>query len=150
GRCLLSGDVVLRWNDIVLAASRATTQDGFFLTRSLAMVHGAVYDAVNSVERTYTPYLVDYLAPPDTSEDAAAATAAHDVAVQIYPSQRVGLDANLAVDLAAIPDGPAKDQGIALGQYVATAMLDFRRDDGSDRVVTYEGSTEPGRWRPTP
>jgi hypothetical protein len=149
-RCLLSGDVVLEWNSLVLDAARATSADPLVVTRSLAMVHGAVYDAVNNIERTHTPYLVDHPVGPDTSEEAAAATAAHRVAVQLYPSQRDTLDAAFHADLAAIPDGPAKRQGVALGAYVATAMLDWRRHDGSDRVVEYLGGTEPGQWRPTP
>ncbi|HEV3260597.1 MAG TPA: vanadium-dependent haloperoxidase [Gemmataceae bacterium] len=149
-RCLLSADVVIEWNSLVLDAARATSADPLVLTRGLAMVHGAIYDAVNNIEQTNTPYLVDHPVSPDTSEEAAAATAGYRVAVQVFPSQRDTLHAAWRADLAAIENGPAKRQGIALGNYVANVMLDWRSHDGSDLVVEYPGGTEPGQWRPTP
>jgi hypothetical protein len=114
------------------------------------MVHGAVFDAVNGIERDYAPYLVQRHAPRWASEEAAAAVAAHDVLVGLMPAQQATLDAALASSLAAVPDGRAEDAGVAYGKLVADRMLAERTDDGSTDVVTYIPGTGPDDWQPTP
>jgi hypothetical protein len=114
------------------------------------MVHGAVFDAVNGIERGYAPYLVEQHTARWASAEAAAATAAHDVLVGLLPAQQATLDAALASSLAAVADGRAEDAGVAFGKLVAQAMLAERADDGSTDVVVYVPGTEPDDWQPTP
>ena len=78
----------------------------------LAMVHGAVYDAVNAIDKGYDPYLVSPRAKRSYSKDAAAATAAYTVLVSIVPTQQSALKPLYDASLAAIPDGAAKTGGI--------------------------------------
>ena len=125
----------------------------------MAMVQGAVYDAVNSIDGSHEPYL-DGLEPadPGASLDAAVATAAHHVLVglgiapvpPLPQAVRDRLDALYAESLAAIVDGPAKDDGIAAGAAAAAAMLAERTGDGRYVPHTFPVGTEPGQWRPVP
>jgi hypothetical protein len=157
-RCLLTGfDVVYYWNQVAIEATRIdhgadAPQLQFGPTRAsraLAMVSGAVFDAVNSIDRSYTPYLVSVDAPPDASLEAAAAFAAHDTLVALYPYQQDSFDVALARSLVGIPDVPAAE-GAAVGQYVAQSMLDARANDGSDATMDYQYGQYPGQWRADP
>jgi PAP2 superfamily len=117
----------------------------------LAMVHGAVYDAVNAIDRGYQPYLV---APPARrwySKDAAAAAAAHRVLVNLVPAQQPTLDAAYAASLAAIAPGRARDGGVAVGEATAAAMLAARANDGRFGPFRFPLAVNPppGDWRPT-
>jgi hypothetical protein len=129
----------------------------------LAMVQGAVYDAVNAIAGGYQPYLPDL--PPasrSASQDAAVATAAHHVLVGLgigpVPALpqvvRDRLDALYAAALASIPAGDAKTEGVAAGAAAATAMLEARTNDGRFAVsatggpLLWQVGTEPGEWRP--
>ena len=125
----------------------------------LAMVQGAVYDAVNAIVGGYQPYLPDL--PPasrSASQDAAVATAAHDVLVglgiaPVPPLPQVvrdRLDALYTAALAGIPDGDAKTEGVAAGAAAAAAMLEARTNDGRFVPLLWQVGTEPGEWRPTP
>lgn len=143
-------DEVITWNNVTLSAIRATSAPPPRASRALGMVHAAVFDAVNSVDRLYTPYAADITAPVGTSREAAAAQAAHDVLVSAFPSQAGVFGAALANSLSAIPDGPAKTQGIAIGQACGTQILTLRANDGSAANVPYTPGTLPGQWRPTP
>lgn len=125
----------------------------------LAMVQGAVYDAVNSIVGGYQPYLPDLPpASPSASQEAAVATAAHDVLVglgiaPVPPLPQVvldRLDALYAAALAAIPDGDAKTDGVAAGAAAAAAMLEARTNDGRFVPFPWQVGTKPGEWRPTP
>src|SRR5438132_14398282 len=91
-RVLLSGDMVLRWNSAVLAAVRTAGQSPVGASRTMAIVQGAVYDAVNSIDQSHTPYLAIIPAPSGASEEAAAAQAAHDALVGLFPAQAPVLD----------------------------------------------------------
>ena len=114
------------------------------------MLHIAVFDAVNSIERTFTPYFIKVRASRGASQQAAAAQAAHDVLVALYPPQQDLLDAALAESLAGLPPDKC-DQGSAVGQAVASAILDWRRTDGWDATPpSYVLPPEPGFWQPTP
>jgi hypothetical protein len=149
-RTLMAADTVLEWNEVAVEATRVARLSPNAQTRALAMVHGAVFDAVNGIEQGYTPYLVQRHAPIWASEEAAAAVAAHGVLVSLLPAQQATLDAALASSLAAVPDGPAEDAGVAFGKLVADRMLAERADDGSTDVVTYVPGTGPDDWQPTP
>jgi hypothetical protein len=125
----------------------------------LAMVQGAVYDAVNAIDGGYQPYLPGLPpAPRWASQEAAVATAAHHVLVGLgippvppLPQEiRDRLDALYAATLAAIPDGPAKDEGVSAGAAAAAAMLAARTNDGRYVPSSFPVGTNPGEWRPTP
>jgi hypothetical protein len=146
----MSADTVLQWNEVAVEATRVARLSPNAQTRALAMVHGAVFDAVNGIEGGFAPYLVQRHAPRWASEEAAAAVAAHNVLVNLLPAQQASLDAALASSLAAVPDGRSEDAGVAYGKLVADRMLAERADDGSTDVVTYVPGTGPDDWQPTP
>ena len=143
-------DVVLFWNDVALGAVKAERTPPPLAARNLAMVHVAVYDAVNAVDRTHCPYHVDAVPPAGTDTRAAAAGAAHRVLVDLYPRYVRGLDAALRDSLAAVPDGAGRSEGLALGRFVADMVLCWRRCDGAMRQSSYSPRPGAGLWRPTP
>lgn len=163
-RTLRYGDVILDWNASLLNAIRdwtALSDDPYpnrivpseppLAARNLAIVHAAMYDAVNAIERTHQPYYVDLVAPEGASPVAAAAAAAHRVAASLYdaPDERAVFAATLFDALATVPEGPAETLGIAVGQQVADAILAWRSSDGANAVVPYTPGTEPGDWNRT-
>ena len=117
----------------------------------MAMVHAAIHDAVNAIDRRYEPYTSDVSAP-GASVDAAVAAAAHDVLVALSPSRTAITDAEYAAALAEIPDGPAKVAGISIGQLCAAETLDRRATDGlADAALpVYVPSGAPGDYDFTP
>ncbi len=124
-------------------------------SRAMAIVHIAVFDAVNAIGGEYRGYTDLPRAPRGTSMEAAVAQAAHDTLVALYPSQAPVGDAVLADDLAVIRDGPAKAQGIRLGQRAAALILALRAHDGSlytePRIGTdFITGDAPGQWRQDP
>jgi membrane-associated phospholipid phosphatase len=100
-------------------------------TRSYAILHAAVYDAVVSITHADPPYMFDVTADRHARPDAAADQAAHDVLSNLYPSEKPAVDAVLAGQLAALPSGPATDSGVKVGHLTAALMLGLRADDGS-------------------
>jgi hypothetical protein len=120
----------------------------------LAMVHGAVYDAVNAIDGGYTPYLVSPDATPFDSQDAAAATAAYYVLKSILPLQVGTLttmyNTDPAIDPLVTPDSPAKAGGIAAGIAAANAMIARRTGDGRFGAPGFPvpAVPGPGQWRP--
>lgn len=120
-------------------------------SRGAAMVHGAIYDAVNAIAgRPYQPYLTAPAADGSESVDAAVAAAAYQVLDAIFPDQHDALTARYDESLAAIRDGRAKRRGIEVGAQAAAAMIDARHGDGVFGPQTFPVGTEPGQWRPTP
>ncbi len=115
----------------------------------LAMVHTAMFDAVNSIERRYQPYLVQLPADPTTSKDAAAAAAAATVLATIDEKTAGDMKRALAAYLASIPDGVPKSDGINLGESVAAKLLEARAHDGSSAPDAYRPRTSPGVYVPT-
>jgi hypothetical protein len=148
-----SPDQVIQWNRILLGILRTPGAQPATVhpTRSMAILHAAVYDAVNAIAKTNAPYLVDLGAPRHASEPAAAAAAAHAVLVRLYPAQAAALDADLAVSLSQVPDGRAKDQGIRVGEGAAAAILTVRSDDGSAATpIPFVPGTNRGDYQLTP
>jgi len=145
-------DVVLDWN--AHAAQAIVTVGHQVPPRAmirLAMVHLAIYDAVNAVEGApFEGYASVPTVDLPASAEAAAATAAHHVLVALFPEQSSDLDVKYAASLAALPDDVAKANGIAVGEQAATAILDARSQDGRDATVTYVPGSGPGVWVPTP
>ena len=151
-------DVVTEWNGymqntVVMNLTTAPSNPNL-QTRWGAIVQLAVFEAVNSITGDYVPYLGTITAPPGASAEAAAAVAAHHTLVALrsnLPATVLAdLDGKLAASLAAITDGQAKTDGIAVGEAAAAAMLAERADDGSSDPMPYTPGTGPGVWRPFP
>jgi len=117
--------------------------------RMMGMVHAAMFDAVNSIERRYRPYLVQLPADPTTSKEAAAAAAAAAVLATVDAKTAGEMKAALATYLRSIPDGTAKSDGVKLGEAVAAKVAAARANDGSDAPDAYRPRTSPGVYVPT-
>ena len=145
---------VVEWNRTLLVIVRTPGAQSptVHSTRSFALLHAAVYDAINNIARHFTPYLIRLAdVPPDSSQVAAADLAAHDVLLSLYPAFQATLDAELQQDLAKVPDGKSKNDGIAVGQTVAAQILAFRTNDGSGATSPpFKSTNVPGFYRPTP
>jgi hypothetical protein len=154
------GDSVTDWNATAAAALQspgtaipAGAGQGAASTVHMAMVHGAIYDAVNAIAGGHQPFASSPVAEPWYSQDAAVAAAARHVLVNGglgVPSARLPLiEAAYQATLLPIPDGPAKAGGIATGVIAATDMLAARAGDGRFGALTFTVGTLPGAWRPT-
>jgi PAP2 superfamily len=145
-----NADVVTDWNNAALDAIRAGHTAPPIASRSLAILHVSIYDAVNGIARTHEPYLVPSGVPASASREAAASTAAHGALVNLFPAAAANFDALHAAILAGIPDSPHKAAGIVWGEFVANQILAARANDGSSAVVPPPGGSGPGVWVPTP
>jgi hypothetical protein len=145
---------VIEWNRTLLVIVRipGAQPPTIHSTRSFAMLHTAIFDAVNAIDRTYIPYAVKLSHVPRTASIPAAANeAAHDVLASLYPAFASTLDAELQQDLDAIPDSHNKSEGIAVGEAVATAILALRGDDGSAATPPpFIPTNQPGSYQLTP
>lgn len=142
-------DVIMDWNakaDAIAAEKKLlpSTQ-----ARTMSMVHIAMFEAVNAIDRRYTPYRLDLSADRATSREAAAATAAFSILAGIYPDQKATLISALAESLAGIPDTEGKAKGVELGNAAAAGIVALRANDGSDARETYRPLTRPGGYVPT-
>jgi hypothetical protein len=118
--------------------------------RTIAILHVAMFDAVNSIEPRYKPYKVQLPASPDTSKEAAAAAAAGAVLIKLAPDAAADVQSTLTSYLATLPDGEGKSKGIELGQKVAAQILEARASDGTSTPDAYRPKTKPGGYIPTP
>ena len=103
---LVRADVVTDWNNAALDAIRDGSTAPPIASRSLAISHVAIYDAVNGIARTHEPYLVPSAVQASASREAAASAAAHDTLVYLFPAAASSFDALYAAILAGIPNGP--------------------------------------------
>jgi hypothetical protein len=142
-------DVVTEWNEAALDAIRARNSPPPAAARNLAILHVAIYDAVNGIRRTHQSYRVRDRAPSGTSIEAAASTAARLALVALYPADRAAFETVDARFLSAIAAGPYRDRGIEWGTRVAREILAARANDGSSATAPFHGSGEAGQWRPT-
>ena len=147
-------DEVTSWNQMLFRAGLVGGTSPLVMTRVAAIVEAAVFDAVNGIDRRYTPIHVPPAAPAGASRDAAAAQAAYATLVQLYPAQKSVLDARLAVSLTSIgtrESSAAIANGTAWGQSVADAILAWRSTDGfTPPPPPFLGGVGVGVWRPTP
>jgi hypothetical protein len=145
---------VVQWNRTLLVIVRTPGAQSATVhpTRSFAIMHAAIYDAVNAIDRTHKPYLVRLTsASRFASEDAAAASAAHEVLVALYPNFQTLLDDQLQQSLASIQDGQNKAEGIATGKAVAGQILALRSNDGSSAPpIPFVFGSAPGDYQSTP
>ncbi len=145
-------NVILQWNRVLQDTIRTPGQQPatIFPVRSFAMMHGAMFDAVNSIDRTHTPYLIDVPGSPRASQEAAAAKAARDVLVSLYPTRESIFDAELAISLDGIPAYRVW-QGLRIGEAAAARMLEVRASDGWNvPPPPYVLPPTPGNWQPAP
>ena len=158
-------NVVLQWNRVLQQTISTPGQHPatIFQTRPYAMMHAAIFDAVNSIDGTYTPYLIEvprsgrasrddttifYIGP--SSREAAAAQAAHDVLVALYPTRATVFDTELANSLNGISPRQA-GEGIRVGQIVAARILAVRANDGWNVTPpSYVLPPTPGNWQLAP
>src|SRR5215813_3075515 len=143
---------VVQWNQTLLVIVRTPGAQPATIhpTRSFAIMHAAIYDAVNAIDGTHKAYLVRLGASHFASQEAAAATAAHEVLVKLYPSFQATLDAQLQQALAQLPSR-GKADGISIGNTVADRILALRSNDGSNAApIPYVFGNAPGDYQSTP
>jgi hypothetical protein len=147
-RADVASDVVLDWNAIMVTT--VSGQNPFGQARLAAITQLAVFEAVNSITGDFEPYTAPVAAPSGASAEAAAVAAAHGVLTFYVPLATATLDAARASSLAAIPDGVSKDDGIAVGQAAAGAMIAARTGDGSSPAQFFQpSSSDAGVWQTT-
>jgi hypothetical protein len=165
----LAREPVHRWNQIAIDATGldhtpvAPGEHRIFgeqlgpgrASRAMAIVHIAIFDAINAALGQYQSYTGLQSAPHPFSTAAAVAQAAHDTLVSLYPSQKTSFDQALADDLLRVSSGPLKDNGVSFGKQVAAAVLVSRVADGSETPelhlgIDYSTSNLPGHWRQDP
>jgi len=146
----VNADVVTEWNSAALDAIRIDRTPPPKASRDLAILHAAIYDAVNGIQRTHERYLIGGHVPASASGKAAASAAAHEVLVSLFPAQQATFDAAEQKALAGIPDSPQKKSGVAWGKSVAQQILAARANDGATGSVASPAGSGPGVWVPTP
>ena len=142
-------DAVTDWNVIALNAT-AVPPNSILQSRALAIVHGAIYDAVRAVDRKSSAYAVDVEAPAGTAVQAAVVAAAHGSLVRLAPAERSMLDSALNVSLSKIADGQGKTDGIALGGQIAEKIVALRTTDGAAAKVAFTPKPGAGLYQLTP
>ena len=146
-------NVITDWDEKALVTVAPMANLGgtnpYLAQRMMAMVHVAMFDTVNSIERRYKPYLVQLRADPSTSKEAAAAAAAAKVLASIDAKTANEMSGVLASYLTAVPDGVAKSDGVKIGEAVAARILEARLNDGCDAPDAYRPRTTPGVYVPT-
>ena len=149
-----STNPVIQWNKTLLTLLRTPGAQAptIHSTRSYALLHAAIYDAVNSIDGSYHAYRVHIEhVSPHASQDAAAAEAAHDVLVALYPAFQSTLDGQLDQSLEQVPDGPDKGEGISVGRAVAGAVIALRSNDGSGATpIPFVFDNGAGHYQSTP
>jgi hypothetical protein len=156
-----SADEVTDWNRVMLRAGLVASTSPLNMTRVAALVQVAVFDAVNGIERRFTPVHVAPAGPAGASRRAATAQAAYVILSKLYgaggvftPNQQATLDARRTAALVDIgyQDSPAAIAGgLACGQTVGDAIWGWRSTDGFNTLPpTFTGSATTGQWRPTP
>src|ERR1700737_2976747 len=147
----VAGNVVTDWDakavGIVQAGTAPPPPLGF---RTMAILHSAMFDAMNSIEPRYKPYKVRLAATPDTSKEAAAAAAAAAVLSKLFPDAAADVQSTLTTYLTTLPNGEAKSKGVKLGEEVAAKILEAREKDGASAPDAYRPKTKPGGYIPTP
>jgi hypothetical protein len=154
-------DAVTEWNlnaEKAILTNSTVSGNSVITARVYVLMHVAIFDAVNGIERRFTPYHVDVAAPRGASRRAAAIEAAYTTLVALFPSQKSTLDGELASSLAwhsaddeDSEDNESIDRGLAWGKQVASDILAWRSSDGFNTALPpVTGGLAPGQWRPTP
>jgi hypothetical protein len=138
-------NVITNWD----ARAVAMAAPGALGQREMAILHVAMFDAVNSIERRYRPYLTQLPTPTTTSPEATAAAAAAAVLTALHPDKAADIKSALFNELASIPDSGAKADGVKLGEQVAAKVLEARENDGASAPDAYRPRATPGIYVPT-
>jgi hypothetical protein len=144
-----SSDVIMDWNAKADAIGIEKQLVNVPNARGQAMLHLAMFEAVNAIERRYAPYKLNLIADRTASKEAAAAAAAYDILLNLYPDQKPGLDSTLAASLSGIAETDAKAKGIELGKKAAAGIIALRANDGIDAQESYRPQATPGVYVPT-
>jgi len=145
-------NVILQWNRVLMQTVATPGQHPATImpVRSYAIMHAAMFDAVNSIDGSYTPYLIEVPGTKQASKEAAAAQAAHDVLAALYPTRTAVFDAELRASFEGIRENRLR-QGIRVGQTVAQRILTARANDGWNITPpAYNLPPTPGNWQPVP
>jgi hypothetical protein len=144
-----AADAVTEWGAraVALGAERQVPNTRF--SRALAMMHVAMFEAVNAIDQRYRPYKLELERDTRASRDAAAGAAAHAILVSIFPDERPKLDQALQATLAGVADGEAEARGVELGKRAAAGIIALRTNDGSGTQESYRPYTAPGVYVPT-
>jgi hypothetical protein len=142
-------DVVTDWNQTAIEVMKTANVAGNPWTRSMAMMHVAMSDAVNTVQGRYTRFIATGPAAPGASAEVAASAAARETLLQLYPAQKAKIDEAYAQSLKSVPEGAARNSGVALGEQVAAAVFADRSNDATNVPDTYRPVATPGVWIPT-
>lgn len=143
-------DVILDWNGLAIDCIRNDNTAPTLSTRNLAILHTAIYDAVNSINPTHQPYQFQIVPPTNCSPEAAAVGAAYEVITFLYPSFAFWADELLDDYLVSAPATAALTNGLNFGGYIGLLMLDARSNDGANTEIPYIPSNLPGAWQRTP
>lgn len=143
-------DIVTDWNQTAVDEIRKLGLGPNPATRVLAITHIAGYEAVNTITGTHAPYRAALSVTRPASIEAAAASAYYSSLLLLFPGEKAALDVAFAKSLATVTDNDARKNGIQLGQAAAAAIFSERIGDGSSATAAYLGSTDAGKWRPTP
>jgi hypothetical protein len=142
-----AANTVTDWDAIAIGYTAMPAPSG---QREMAILHAAMFDAVNSIEHRYHPYQFQLPAPAGASPEAAAEAAAATVLKALHPEKTAEIDARLSRGLAGIAEGAGKTDGLALGTAVAQQLLQQRSNDGFAAADAYRPRTQPGVYVPTP
>jgi len=148
-----STDPVIAWNQALIGilSTPGAQPATIHATRNLAILHAAIYDAVDSIERTSRPYEISITAPRRADPTAAAAAAGYAVLSSLYPNQQEAIGGEFQSLLAQVPNGYHKYEGVRTGEAVADALLALRADDGSALPQpVFTPGTQPGDYQLTP
>lgn len=154
--CSIRADEITYWNQVFYKAALVDQTSPLVVLRQAAITEVSVFDAVNGIDRRYTPIHLREKGPRGACVAAAAIQAAYASLVRLYPDQKSTFDQKRAKSFAAIQGDHCRDfiavwVGIEWGQKVADAIWNWRSTDGFNQTLPpYEGSTALGEWRPTP
>jgi len=149
GATVVRADVITDWNQTAIEVMKAANVAGNPWTRSMAMMNVAMSDAVNTVQNRYARFIADVPRAPKASAEAAAAGAAREMLLRLYPDQKARILPAYAASLGAVPEGAARNDGILIGEQVAAAVFAERVNDATNVPDTYRPVTTPGVWVPT-
>jgi hypothetical protein len=146
---IVKADEVTRWNSIACELAGPANFDTPTSNRALAIMHTAIYEAVNAITKRYPSGDLKIDAPAGASIDAAIAAASHITLSKLAPARQTEVDSAYQAAIAKIPDGKSKSDGIAVGEKAAEQILARRMDDGFTTVETYRPYTIAGVYVPT-
>lgn len=145
-----SSAIVAEWNQAMLHSIRVSRTAPPLAARNLAMFSAAMHDAMVAVNRSFKPMVAMVVAPVGTSASAATAQAGYEVARRLYPEMQSQFGELLSRTLAHETNPKARIRGIRVGRIVGEKVWAARINDGSEQLVEFSGSDQPGKWRPTP